>query len=84
MQKYKIRGIMADIIYKELSYKICGLAFEVYKKLGYGHKEKVYGNAFELLLKHNKINYEREIYYPIKIDGQVIAKAYFVFALRKK
>jgi len=60
------------------------LAFEVYKKLGYGHKEKVYGNAFELLLKQNKINYEREIYYPIKIDGQVIAKAYFDFCIEEK
>ena len=75
---------MADIIYKELSYKICGLAFEVYKNLGYGLREKVYGNAFELLLKREGLRYKREIYYPVKIEGQIIAKNYFDFFVEDK
>ena len=28
------------VIYKELSYQIVGILFEVYNELGYGHKEK--------------------------------------------
>ncbi|MFH0955690.1 MAG: GxxExxY protein [Candidatus Falkowbacteria bacterium] len=30
------------ILYKDLSYKIVGVLFEVYNKLGYGYKEKYY------------------------------------------
>ena len=33
------------ILYRDLSYKIIGLAMEVHRKLGYGFLEKVYENA---------------------------------------
>ena len=33
------------IIYKELSYKIIGLALEVHKEPGFGFLEKVYENS---------------------------------------
>jgi len=44
-----------DIIYKELSYKIVGLAMEVHNKLGFGFLEKVYENALMILLEKNGI-----------------------------
>lgn len=57
------------IFYKELSYKVQGVIFEVRKMYGPGHKEKVYCNAIEELLQRDKINYLREksinIYSPI-------------------
>lgn len=48
------------IIYPELSYKLVGLAYDVYNTLGYGLKEKSYQNAFEEGFKRNGISYERE------------------------
>ena len=41
------------IIYRELSYKIVGLAIQVRKELGYGFLEKVYENALMILLQEN-------------------------------
>lgn len=49
-----------EIIYPELSYKLCGLFFALHKQLGRYRNEKQYGDAFENLLKENHINYSRE------------------------
>lgn len=51
---------MAKLLYKDLSYKLQGLFFEVRKYFGPGHKEIVYQNAIEKELELNKINFERE------------------------
>lgn len=75
---------MAKLIHKELSYKIIGIAFEVYNSLGSGLKEKMYGDAFEKILKDEKINFQREVYYPLKIRGEVIGKKFFDFLIEDK
>lgn len=67
------------LIYKELSYKLNGLAFEIDNKLGFGLREKTYCSALEEILKREKIEYTRELYAPIKIENKVIAKRYFDF-----
>ena len=43
------------ILYKDLSYKIVGLAMEVHNKLGYGFLEKVYEKAMMVLLRREGI-----------------------------
>ena len=53
------------IIYKELSYKIVGLAIQVRKELGCGFLEKVYENALMILLQENGIKAEQQV--PIKV-----------------
>lgn len=65
-----IRGKMLfvleeKILYKELSYKIVGLAMQVHTELGYGFLERVYENALMILLKENNIKAEQQI--PIKV-----------------
>ena len=37
-----------------------GLALQLHNEMGCGFREKVYQDAFEVLLKENKIPYERE------------------------
>jgi GxxExxY protein len=39
------------IIYKDLSYKIIGLAMQVHTELGYGFLEKVYENSLMILFR---------------------------------
>jgi len=44
-----------EFLYKELTFKIIGLAMEVHAKLGYGFLEKVYENALMLLFRREDI-----------------------------
>ncbi len=48
------------VLYPELSYKICGLCFNVHNELGRFRSEKSYADALEDLLKKNDIKYLRE------------------------
>jgi len=58
---------MAELIFKEESYKLIGACFEVHKALGHGFKEVVYQDALEVELERQKIPFSREhaftIYY---------------------
>jgi len=54
-----------NLLYKELSYEIRGVAIEVKKNYGPRHKEVLYQRAFAEELGLRGINYEREK--PIKI-----------------
>ena len=49
-----------DLVYKELSYKIVGVAFNVFNNLGYGMQEKYYQKAFVKELETLNIPYKRE------------------------
>ncbi len=53
------------IVYKDLSYRIIGLAMEVHSKLGPGFLEKVNENALMLLFKKNGIKAKAQV--PIKV-----------------
>ncbi len=75
---------MTDIIYKELSYKISGLAFEVFRTLGGGLREKTYASALEEPFKREGILYKREVYFPIKINDKVVGQNYFDFLVENK
>lgn len=60
------------IIYKELSYKIIGLAIQVRKELGFGFLEKVYENALMVLLEENGINAKQQVPIKVSFHGKVI------------
>lgn len=51
---------MADIIYRELSYKLYGLCFAVHNELGKSRSEQSYADALEGKLKEAGITYVRE------------------------
>ena len=66
MERIKGEGMKDEkIIYKDLSYKIIGLAMEVHRQLGYGFLEKVNENALMILLKREGIFAESQV--PIKV-----------------
>ncbi|WP_184548500.1 GxxExxY protein [Mucilaginibacter sp. FT3.2] len=68
---------MADILFKEESYKIIGACFEVHKILGHGFKEAVYKDALELEFKRLKLPFEKEKPYSIIYKEQKL-KHFFV------
>ena len=52
-----------DLLYKDLSYKIVGLASEVHRELGFGFLEKVYENALMVLFQENGIRHSNSFRY---------------------
>lgn len=75
---------MTDLIYKDLSYKLTGLVYEIDNSIGYGQSEKIYADILEKILIREKIAYSREVYFPIKIDNKVVKKFYFDFIIENK
>lgn len=70
--------------YKNLTYQIIGLIYDTYNELGYGYQEKYYQRSFELLLKDNNINYDRELKIPIKFKEKIIGRYFIDFVIEKK
>jgi GxxExxY protein len=68
---------MADILFKEESYKIIGACFEVHNILGHGFKEAVYKDALEIELHRLEIPFEREKPFTIVYKEQKL-KHFFV------
>lgn len=67
---------MADIIYKEESFKIVGLCMKVHSVLGKGFKEIVYKDALEIELQKESISYEREKPFDIFYSGQLLKHSF--------
>ena len=68
---------MEDYIYKEESRILVGLAMQLHRELGCGFKEKVYQDAFEVLLKENNIPYEREKHIKMLYHGVELEHDYY-------
>jgi GxxExxY protein len=69
------------VIYKNLSYKIVGILYEVYNFLGYGYLEKHYERAIEKCFKTEKIIYKRQAPYKIFFKGEIIGRNYMDFII---
>ena len=72
------------LIYTKLSYKIVGLLYDVHNKIGGGHKEKYIQSAVEILLKKNKIAYQKELMYPLIFESKTIGKYFLDFLIENK
>jgi len=60
------------IIYKDLSYRIVGLAIQIRKEFGFGFLEKVYENALMILLEENGIKAEQQFPVKMRFHGRVV------------
>ena len=64
------------ILYKDLSYKIVGMAMEVHSKLGYGLLEKVYENAMMVLLRGEEFLARQQAPITVHFNRQVVGEYY--------
>jgi len=67
---------MTDLIYKEESYRIIGVCFEVHQILGNGFMEAVYKEALEIEFQAQNIPYEREKILTIQYKNEILDKKY--------
>lgn len=72
------------LVYSDISYKLIGLAFEVFNELGFGYKEKYYQKAYEKLLIRDKTKYKKEVYAIIKFQETDLARIYLDFLIENK
>ena len=75
---------MAKLIHGELSYKIIGVLFRVFNKLGYGYQEKYYQRAVALELNEEKLNYIREKEVKLNYRDEIIGKYFLDFIVDNK
>jgi len=68
---------MNEIIYKQESYDIMGICFEVHNNLGPGFLEIVYKDALEYEFKRAGIIYEREKKYDVNYKGTKLAHSFY-------
>ena len=62
----------SDILFKELSYRVVGLAMKVHSGLGGGFLEKVYENALMLLLEKEGIPARQQAPISVYFEGQSV------------
>ena len=72
------------VIYKDLSYKIVGILFEVYNNLGPGLQEKYYERAVAESFKENNIFYKRQVPFNIIYKNKKIGCYYLDFIVENK
>jgi GxxExxY protein len=72
------------LIYKEETYKIIGIIYEVYNQLKYGYREKFYQEAIAQELEQNNIKYKKELYVPLYYKKKKIGKYFIDFLIDGK
>lgn len=61
-----------NIVYKDLSYQIVGIAIQVRKELGFGFLEKVYENSLMVLLEENRIEAKQQFPISVNFHGRIV------------
>lgn len=65
---------MEELLYKDLSYKIVGLAFEAHRELGFGFLEKVYENSLMILFQENGVKAVQQVPIMVPFHGQILGE----------
>jgi GxxExxY protein len=67
---------MAELLFKEESFKIIGICMEIHKSLGMGLKEINYKDAMEIDFIENSIAYSREKKFAVKYKNKILRNPY--------
>ncbi len=68
---------MGNLLYKELTYELIGVLFDVHNELGGGFLEIVYADAVEYELQKRKIPYEREKKFQVHYKDTILPHHFF-------
>jgi GxxExxY protein len=70
--------------YSEETKRLIGYAFDIFNQIGPRHPEKVYQRAFENKLISGDVNYRKELYCKIEVDGKRVGSYYLDFLIDNK
>ena len=68
---------MSEIVFKDESYKIIGICFDVHNNLGAGFLEIVYKDALEYEFRKADIPYQREKCYDVNYKGIILPHKFY-------
>ncbi len=63
---------MAELLEKELVFRIIGCAMAVHTTLKHGLREKTYENALAIELQHHKIEYSKQTSFPVYYRNELV------------
>ena len=72
------------LLYRDLSYQLVGILFEVYNRLGYGYQEKYYERAIAEMLGEAGIKFQRQIAYKVTFKDKLLGRYFFDFLIDNK
>ena len=75
---------MAKLVHPELSYKLVGILYKIYNKLGGGYQEKVYQSALRRELTENKIGFIEQVSVDLLYEGNKINRYRLDFIIEHK
>lgn len=75
---------MAELVEKELSYKIIGVLYDVYNNLGIGYQEKYYQKAIAKEFKERNIKFVEQVFVPMDYKGSSIGRYFLDFLVEDK
>lgn len=75
---------MANIVQKELSYKIVGILMDIHRELGNRYQEKYYQRAIAVALKKNGLNFKQQLPVNLNYDGEKIGRYSLDFLVENK
>jgi len=65
-----------EILHKDLSYKIVGLAMQIHSELGFGFLEKVYENSMMVLFHRENIMAKQQAPVSVSFEGEIVGDYY--------
>ena len=73
-----------DLLYPELSFQIVGCAFDVFNKVGPGHKEKIYQSALSSAFEEKGLKCIQQLKREIIYNGKKIGYGFLDFLVEEK
>lgn len=70
-----------DLLYPELSFKIAGILFDVFKEVGYGHLEKYYQKFVSISLKKAGLRFKEQVFVPMIFGGEKVGRFFLDFLI---
>jgi GxxExxY protein len=71
-------------LFQDLTEKLIGYAFDIFKQIGPGFPEKTYQKAFENKLKDHELIYRRVEYCKVMVDGKRVGSFMLDFLVDNK
>lgn len=73
-----------EIIYADETYEIIGMMYDIWDKIGFGHKEKFYQNAVAEVFKKKSKKFKEQIRLRVKINNKDVGEYVLDFLYEDK